>query len=209
MPSVRHSAAAGILCSSSHVVRVCAPSSVQSLPPVMNSGLRDSLSAACRDFQSSTVMPPGATGICGCRCASISWRITSSGRPTTTGPGRPELAANMASATISEARSGWSRTITRFAPVPNQACGSNSWKASRSRCSNGIRPTNSTSAVESCHAVCRPTWAFAAPGPRVTMATPGTTFILPSASAMYVAPPSWRHTTFSMPESCRPSRTSR
>ena len=37
------------------------------------------------------------------------------------GPGRPEFAANIASATISEARSGWSRTITRLAPVSNHA----------------------------------------------------------------------------------------
>ena len=169
----------------------------------------DCCSAASRAFQSSTVMPPPATGISGCSVASISRVMTSSGSPTTTGPGRPERAANMASATYSEARSAWSSTITRLAPEANHWCGSNSWKASFSRCSNGISPTNSTMGVESCHAVCRPTCALAAPGPRVTMATPGTWFIFPSASAMYAAPPSWRHTTVSMEESCRPSRTSR
>ena len=165
-------------------MRPAAPSTVQSLPPVTNRGFSAVESASRSAFQSLTVIPPWATGIGGCRVASISARMMSSGRPTTTGPGRPELAANIASATISEARSAWSRTITRLAPESNHACGSNSWNASLSRCSNGIRPTNSTIGVESCHEVCRPTWALAAPGPRVTMATPGTGPILPSASAM-------------------------
>jgi hypothetical protein len=154
-------------------------------------------------------MPPPATGMTGCSVGSIRSRRMSSGRPTTTGPGRPLRAANMASATISDARSAWSRTITRLAPVSNQALMSNSWNASRSRCANGIRPTNSSIGVESCQAVCSPTCALAAPGPRVTIATPGRWFNFPSASAMYAAPPSWRHTMVSMSELCRPSNTSR
>ncbi|BAS11221.1 hypothetical protein AHiyo4_46430 [Arthrobacter sp. Hiyo4] len=137
------------------------------------SGLLDSANAACRAAASVLLIPPAATGMAGCNAGSICCRMMSSGRPTTTGPGRPLMAANIASATISDARSGWSRTMTRFAPVSNQALMSNSWNASRSRCAKGIRPTNSSMGVESCHAVCSPTCALAAPGPRVTMAMPG------------------------------------
>ena len=181
---MRHSAAAGMWCFSSHSVSWSAASWVQSFPPVTKSGFLDCARASARAPASVLLMPPAATGMAGCRAGSICARMMSSGRPTTTGPGRPLMAANIASATISEARSGWSRTITRLAPVSNHALMSNSWNASRSRCANGISPTKSSIGVESCHAVCRPTWAFAAPGPRVTMATPGRWFILPSASAM-------------------------
>ena len=51
--------------------------------------------------------------------------------------------------------------------------------------------------------------AFAAPGPRVTIATPGRPVSLPSATAMNAAPPSWRVTTVVIDESWRPSNTSR
>ena len=110
--------------------------------------------------------------------------MTSSGRPTTTGPGRPELAAKNASATYSDARSASSRTITRLAWEPNHWCGSNSWNASFSRWATGTSPTKSTRGVESCHARWMPTKALEAPGPRVTMATPGRPVSLPCASAM-------------------------
>ena len=55
-------------------------------------------------------------------------------------------------------------------------------------------PTNTIIGVESCCAVWMPIAAFDAPGPRVTNARPGVPVSLPYASAMYAAPPSWRHT---------------
>ena len=67
MPSVRHSAAAGMWCFSSHAVSWSAPSWVQSLPPVTNSGLLDAARAAARAAESTVVIPPVATGIGGCR----------------------------------------------------------------------------------------------------------------------------------------------
>ncbi len=51
----------------------------------------------------------------------------------------------------------------------------------------------------SCMAICTPAEALVAPGPRVTKAMPGVPVILPCASAIIAAPPSWRQTTFSMP----------
>ncbi|MCY1231770.1 hypothetical protein D9M72_442300 [compost metagenome] len=196
-------------CFSSQPVSWPAASWVQSLPPVTNSGFLERDKAPARASASVALMPPAATGMAGCSAGSTCCRMMSSGRPTTTGPGRPLIAANMASATISDARSAWSSTMTRFAPVSNQALMSNSWNASRSRCAKGMSPTKSSMGVESCQAVWSPTWALAAPGPRVTMATPGRWFILPSASAMYAAPPSCRQATVSMSEPCSPSSTSR
>ena len=51
-----------------------------------------------------------------------------------------------------------------------------------------------TSGVESWNATWIPAAAFVAPGPRVTMHTPGRPVSLPYASAIIAAPPSWRHT---------------
>jgi hypothetical protein len=53
-------------------------------------------------------------------------------------------------------------------------------------------PTNVTIGVESCRATCSPLMALAAPGPRVTKQMPGSPVILPQASAIIDAPPSWR-----------------
>jgi hypothetical protein len=49
---------------------------------------------------------------------------------------------------------------------------------------------NTTIGVESCCAVCTPMDALQAPGPRVTISTPGLPVALPHASAMNAAPPS-------------------
>ena len=46
--------------------------------------------------------------------------------------------------------------------------------------------------VESWKAVCTPTEACVAPGPRVTKQMPGVPVSLPYASAMLAAPDSWR-----------------
>ena len=134
---------------------------------------------------------------------------TSSGRPTTTGPGRPVEASRMARATTSPAWCSSSSTNTALAVVENQPSRLNSWKESRPRSASGISPTKSTIAVESCQAVWIAIMALAAPGPRVTMAMPGVSPSRPSARAMKPAPPSWRVTTVWIGESCRPSSTSR
>ena len=165
-------------------VTSAAASGVHRGPPSMMAGRSAVSSAAASSESSSAETAPSATGSGGTTGASVRWVMTSSGSPTTTGPGRPELAAKNASATYSEARSGSSRTITRLAWEPNHWCGSNSWKASFSRCATGTRPTKSTRGVESCHARCTPTNALDAPGPRVTMATPGRPVSFPWASAM-------------------------
>jgi hypothetical protein len=51
---------------------------------------------------------------------------------------------------------------------------------------------SSSIGVESWNAVWTPFDACVAPGPRVTMHTPGRPVSLPYASAMFAAPPSWR-----------------
>ena len=84
---------------------------------------------------------------------------------------------------------------TLFASGPKNEKKSTSWKASRSRACEATSPTNSTIGVESWNAVCTPIAALQAPGPRVTMQTPGRPVSLPCASAMKAAPPSWRQTT--------------
>ena len=54
-----------------------------------------------------------------------------------------------------------------------------------------------TSGVLSCMATWTPMLAWQAPGPRVTMATPGRPVSLPWASAMWTAPASKRQVTSS------------
>jgi hypothetical protein len=98
---------------------------------------------------------------------------------------------------------------TRFAVEPNQPVSENSWNDSRSRSATGTRPTSSTSGVASCQAVCTAIAALAAPGPLVTITTPGRPVSRACASAMKPAPPSWRHTTNSIGLSCSASSTSR
>ena len=182
--AARQSETTGIPFFSAKPVTCLAACAVQRGPPSSSAGFSAFSSAALRSSSSSVLTAPSVTGIGWITGASVSSVMTSSGRPTTTGPGRPERAAKNASATYSDARSASSRTITRLAWVPNHWCGSNSWKASFSRCSNGINPVNSTRGVESCHARWMPTNALDAPGPRVTMATPGSPVSLPCASAM-------------------------
>ena len=66
------------------------------------------------------------------------------------------------------------------------------------------------SAWSSWRATCKPLIALAAPGPRVTNKTPGSPVILPQASAIMEAPPSWRQMMVLMRlESCRPSSAAR
>jgi hypothetical protein len=54
---------------------------------------------------------------------------------------------------------------------------------------------NRITGVESWNDVCVPIAALVAPGPRVTKATPGWPVSLAYASAMKLAPDSWRVTT--------------
>ena len=58
-------------------------------------------------------------------------------------------------------------------------------------------------------AMCTPTMALLAPGPRVTMATPGRPVARPTASAIMAAPPSCRQTVTVIGLSCRASSTGR
>ncbi len=50
--------------------------------------------------------------------------------------------------------------------------------------------------MPSWYAVCTPTEACVAPGPRVTKQIPGAPVSFPYASAIVAAPPSWRHVTY-------------
>ena len=54
--------------------------------------------------------------------------------------------------------------------------------------------------------MCTPQDACVAPGPRVTMHTPGLPVSFPYASAMFAAPTSCRHVTYSIGESTSASR---
>jgi hypothetical protein len=63
--------------------------------------------------------------------------------------------------------------------------------------------------VESWNAVCTPTLACVAPGPRVTRQTPGRPVSFPYASAMLAAPPSFRQEMSRTGASWRASSTAR
>ena len=143
-------------------------------------------------------------------CASHSADSMSSGKPSTTGPGRPEHATWNARLTYSGMRSVCRITAAHFTKEENRRLTSISWNASRSSCSRAGMPTNSTMGEESCWATCSPLMALAAPGPRVTKHTPGALVNLPQASAIIEAPPSWRQMTVLMRfESCSPSSAAR
>jgi hypothetical protein len=75
---------------------------------------------------------------------------------------------------------------------------STSWNASRPRMARATWPTNMISGVESWRATWMPADALVAPGPRVTMTTPGWPVSLPHASAAIAAAPSWRKTVTAM-----------
>ena len=64
-------------------------------------------------------------------------------------------------------------------PGPKNWPKSTSWKASRSRISLPTSPINTTMGVESWNAVWMPMEALVAPGPRVTISTPGLPVSLP------------------------------
>ncbi len=186
-----------------------ATGAVHRSPPTTTSGRSASRSREASRWACDGETAPSETSRAGLMLASVGATRTSSGSPTTTGPGRPEAAAWNASLTTSAARSGVSRLSTFLLVEPNQALRSNSWNDSRPRSASGISPTNSTIAVASCQAVCTAIAAFAAPGPRVTIATPGSGPSRPCATAMNPAPPSCRHTMVSIGLSYSPSRTSR
>lgn len=135
----------------------------------------------------------------------------SSGRPSTTGPGRPAQARWNARLTSSGMRAASSISAAHFALWPNIARMSISCSASRSRVPRSICPTNRISGVESWNAVCTPTIACDAPGPRVTKHTPGRPVSLPCASAIWQAVASCRQvTSFSRPlTSCMASSAAR
>ncbi len=73
----------------------------------------------------------------------------------------------------------------------------------------GTWPTRRSIGVESCIAVCTPTAAWVAPGPRVTMQIPGRPVSFPYASAAFAAPCSCRQVTSRIGESYRASSSGR
>ncbi len=97
----------------------------------------------------------------------------SSGRDSTTGPGRPAIATWKARWMYSGMRSASAISADHLASGANIAGKSTSWKPSRSRMRRATCPMNSTIGVESWKAVCTPVDALVAPGPRVTKHTPG------------------------------------
>ncbi len=185
-------------------------SALQPGPPTIISG-RDALASLSASAAMSAAAGLDAATRAGlASTASHSAASMSSGRPSTTGPGRPERAAWKAWLTYSGMRSVWRMTAAHFTNEENSRFTSISWNASRSSVSRAGMPTNMTSGVESCWATCSPLMALAAPGPRVTKHTPGSPVILPHASAIIDAPPSWRQMTVLMRlESCSPSRAAR
>ena len=96
--------------------------------------------------------------------ASHSAASMSSGRPSTTGPGRPERAAWKAWLTYSGMRSVWRITAAHFTNEENSCLISISWNASRSSWLERRHADERTMGVESCCATCSPLMALAAPG---------------------------------------------
>ena len=180
-------------------------------PPTITSGrvaaTSNALSSASSSGEGAGLCGGGATGasVTDTRAAR-----TSSGRDTTTGPGRPSRATRAASAAIELNSPGSSTSTDHFASGPKNASKSTSWKARRPRCAVGTWPMNSNSAVPLMEALCTATEACVAPGPRVTKATPRSPRRRAWASAMIPAPDSWRHTTVRIAgSSCRASSTAR
>ena len=120
-----------------------------------------------------TTWNAGASG------ASLEAASMSSGSASTTGPGRPAQAVVNARATSSGIRSTRSICATHLLKGPNIRRKSTSWNASRSSCVEATCPTSRIIGVESWNAVCTPTAACVAPGPRVTMQMPGRPVSLP------------------------------
>ena len=123
--------------------------SLQPPPPSMRSGRSAALSFAL----SRVIWLADGARAGGCAVApslaSALANKTSSGKPRTTGPGRPERAALKARATNSGMRSA-SRTMpTQLATSPNMASRSISWKAPRPSSARSINPTRSTIGVAS------------------------------------------------------------
>ena len=83
--------------------------------------------------------------------ATTVWVNMSSGKTSTTGPGRPCMAVAKARATYSGMRLASSMRSTRLAMPwvlgPKKVAKSISWKASRSRASLATSPTNKTMGV--------------------------------------------------------------
>ncbi len=92
-------------------------------------------------------------------------RSMSSGKASTTGPGRPEVATWNAWLISSGMRSAMSICVTHLASGAYILRKSTSWKASRSIWWRATWPTSTTIGVESWNAVCTPIEALQAPGP--------------------------------------------
>src|SRR6218665_40243 len=97
----------------------------------------------------------------------------SSGITSTTGPGRPDRATRTALYAAAARSSGAATWQTHFASAPNICWQSISWKASLRRSFFGTWPITRIIGAASCCAAWMPMAAFVAPGPRLTMATPG------------------------------------
>jgi hypothetical protein len=111
--------------------------------------------------------------------AAVTSASTSSGRASTTGPGRPSSDTVTARASTSGIRAASSTSAVHLAMVANTRATSSSWKASRPRSERPTWPTSSSMGAESCAASWTPTLALVAPGPRVTRQTPGRPVSLP------------------------------
>ena len=172
-----------------------APAGDQS-PPTISNGRSALLSSAVSACKSASEIAGSAGSILANGLAGVGFVSMSSGRTSTTGPGLPFIAVAKARCTYSASRSGSSTRSTRLAiPLllgPNIAEKSISWNASRSRKSPPTSPIKRTMGVEAWKAAWTPIAALVAPGPRVTIQTPGRPEIFPCASAIKAAPPSWR-----------------
>ena len=114
--------------------------------------------------------------------------VTSFGRSTRTGPGRPDVAILNASL-IRLGRSATSLTITfHFVQLREMPTMSASWKASDPIAEVATCPQNTTIGTPSLRASCIGVTTFVAPGPEVTNTTPGLPVTRAYPSAICPAP---------------------
>ena len=148
------------------------PTSVHPPPPARSTGRSAPVRTDC------TAATPVSVGSCSVTStAEPGWAIvrsrrTSSGRATTTGPGRPLVAMVNAAVTTCGRSAASSTSTTHLARSSKNDVYSTSWKASNPRWGRPTWPTNRTMGVELWSAVCTPMDALVAPGPRVTKHTP-------------------------------------
>ncbi len=123
--------------------------------------------------------------------------VTSSGRVSSAGPGRPDIARTAAFRTIAgadpDSRTSAENfvmcraiaTMLRWLELP-------SCKAPLPKRRFGTSPASTRTGSESQCADARPVMQFKAPGPEVTITTPSRPVARAYAAAANIAPPSWR-----------------